>query len=73
MEAGQGPKWVSHSLRRCANTAAQRFKKESGATAPEIDLFFGWHEKVLLAEMQRHYEGMSIRVRMALAKITGWL
>ena len=36
----------------------------------EIDLYFGWHEAILLKEMQRHYEAMSIRSRMKNARIT---
>ena len=39
----------------------------------EIDLFFGWHESVLLKEMQRHYKAMSIRSRMRQARITAGL
>ena len=39
----------------------------------QIDIFFGWHEKVLLKAMQIHYASLSIRERMQLAKITGML
>lgn len=46
---------------------------ESGATEAEIDIYFGWHEKILLRAMQVHYSQMSIRERMLLAKITGYL
>ena len=34
---------------------------------------FGWQERVLKKMMQVHYESLSIRARMALAKITGWM
>ena len=44
-----------------------------GATEAQIDIFFGWHEKILLKAMQVHYEGLSTRARMTLAKITGWI
>ena len=39
----------------------------------QIDIYFGWHEKVLLKAMQVHYASLSIRERMRLAKITGML
>ena len=39
----------------------------------QIDIYFGWHEKLLLRAMQVHYASMSIRGRMALARITGML
>jgi hypothetical protein len=70
---GREPKWTSHSLRRGADTAARQYKEETGATEAQIDIFFGWHEKILLKAMQVHYEGLSTRARMALAKITGWI
>ena len=70
---GRAPKWTSHSLRRGADTAARQYKEETGATEAQIDIFFGWHEKILLKAMQVHYEGLSTRARMALAKITGWI
>lgn len=53
-----------------ADTKGRRHRVETNTTEAEIDLFFGWHEKILLKEMQRHYEAMSIRERMAKAKIT---
>ena len=70
---GRAPKWTSHSLRRGADTAARQYKEETGATEAQIDIFFGWQEKILLKAMQVHYEGLSTRARMALAKITGWI
>ena len=70
---GRKPKWTSHSLRRGADTAARVHREETGATEAQIDIFFGWHEKILLKAMQVHYEGLSTRARMALAKITGWI
>ena len=45
----------------------------TGVTEDQIDIYFGWHEKVLLKAMQVHYASLSIRERMALAKITGML
>ncbi len=61
----------SGPLRRLANTVAQKYRELTGASSSEVDIFFGWHEKVLLKEMQNHYAAMSIRERMNKAKITG--
>ena len=73
LQAGKAPKFSTHSLRREADTAARRLRVKSETTEPEIDIYFGWNERVLLKAMQVHYENLSIRARMALAKITGWL
>ena len=73
LQPGQKPKWSTHSLRRLADTVARRYMEVTGATEDQIDIFFGWHEKVLLKAMQVHYASLSIRERMALAKITGML
>ena len=73
VEAGREAKWSSHSLRRLADTTARRFRADMGVTEAEIDLYFGWHEKVLLKEMQRHYAAMIIRERMKQARITGMM
>ena len=70
---GTEAKWVSHSLRRLGDTTAVKYKDVSGATESQIDIFFGWHERVLLKAMQRHYASLSVRQRMALAKITGYM
>jgi len=73
IEAGDRPKWTTHSLRRLANTTAQRYRAVTDAKEAEIDLYFGWNERVLLEKMQIHYAQMSIRERMRLACITGRL
>ena len=73
LESGREPKWSTHSLRRLADTVARRYAGETGATEAQIDIYFGWHEKILLKAMQNHYNAMSITARMALAKITGML
>ena len=70
---GQEPKWSTHSLRRLADTTARRYMEETGVTEDQIDIYFGWHEKVLLKAMQVHYASLSIRERMRLARITGML
>ena len=66
-------KWSSHSLRRLADTCARRYRRWSGATEAQIDLYFGWQERLLKKAMQTHYESLSVRARMFLAKITGWM
>ena len=73
LREGEEPKWTTHSLRRLAGTTARRHREATGTTEAEIDIFFGWHEKVLLRAMQVHYALMSIRERMAKACITGWM
>ena len=45
----------------------------TGTSVDEIDIHFGWNERVLLKAMQIHYASMSIRERMKHAKITGML
>ena len=56
-----------------SDTVARRYMEETGTSEAEIDIFFGWHEKVLLKAMQVHYASMSIRERMKKSKITGKL
>ena len=70
---GADAKWSSHSLRRLADTTATFYQALTGITEAQIDIYFGWHERVLLKAMQRHYASLSIRQRMALAKITGMM
>ena len=60
-------------MRRLANTTARRHRKQTGATSDEIDLYFGWQERILKKAMQVHYAAMSILERMGLAKITGMM
>ena len=70
VEHGSSALWTSHSLRRLANTVAQRDAEKTGTSPGEIDIYLGWHEKILLKDMQVHYAAMSIRQRMDKAKIT---
>ena len=67
------PKWTTHSLRRAADTVARRDMKHTETPPSEIDIYFGWHEKVLLKDMQVHYSAMSVRERMKKARITSWM
>ena len=73
VEPGQEPKFSSHSLRRLADTVARRDMSITGTSEAEIDIYFGWQEKILLKAMQRHYEAMSVFSRMLKAKITSWM
>ena len=73
LPAGQEPKWTTHSLRRLADTVARRDRTKNGVTEAQIDIYFGWQERILKKAMQVHYASLSIRERMALAIITGGL
>jgi hypothetical protein len=70
---GAMPKWSTHSLRRLGDTVARRYRHVTGVTADQIDIYFGWQEKILLLAMQVHYASLSIRERMNTAKITGMM
>ena len=35
-----------------------------GISEAQIDLYFGWQERVLKKAMQVHYEGLSMKARM---------
>ena len=52
---------------------ARRYRGETGVTEDQIDIYFGWNEKLLLKAMQVHYASLSIKERMLLARITGML
>jgi hypothetical protein len=52
---------------------ARRYRHVTGVTSDQIDIYFGWQEKILLLAMQVHYATMSIRERMNSAKITGMM
>ena len=67
---GQKPKWTTHSLRRMADWVARRYREQLGVTEADIDLYFGWNERVLLKAMQVHYALLSMRERMKKAKVT---
>ena len=68
---GRPPLWTTHSLRRAADTVARRDRKKNEVSEEEIDIYLGWHEKILLKEMQRHYEALDMHARMRQARITG--
>ena len=67
---GEPLKWTTHSLRRLADTVARRFRLMMEVSEDEIDVYMGWHERVLLKAMQVHYAAMNIRERMKKARIT---
>ena len=60
-------------MRRLADTTARRYREAMNVSESEIDIYFGWHERVLRKEMQVHYEALSPRERMLHAKITGMM
>merc|ERR1711965_858668 len=55
LSAGDLPRWSTHSLRRLADTVARKYMEVTGVTVDEIDIHFGWNERVLLKAMQIHY------------------
>ena len=57
-------------MRRLADTVARRDREKTETTEAEIDIYFGWHERILLKEMQVHYAGMNMRERIKQARIT---
>ena len=73
MQDGREPKGSPHSLHRLGDTVARRYAAETGISEEQIDLYFGWHEKLLLKNMQIHYATLSTRERMLLARVTGML
>ena len=52
---------------------ARRDQELTEVSDEEIDLYFGWHEAILLKEMRRHYSAQQMRERMKQARITGRL
>ena len=67
------PRWSTHSLRRLADTVARRYREAMNVTVDQIDIYFGWHEKILLKAMQVYYSSLSLRERMLQARITGMM
>ena len=49
------PLWGHHSFRRCADSVARATMSQTGATEDDIDLTFGWQEKMYNQRMQYHY------------------
>jgi hypothetical protein len=69
---GCEPKWGQHSFRREADRVAQASKELSRVSEDDIDFFFGWNLKELLAKMQLHYKGLDRMARLGLARVTAW-
>ena len=67
----KAPSWSTHSIRRAADTVARRDREVTETSEAEIDIYFGWHEKILLKDMQVHYSSMSLREKMRQSRITG--
>uniref|UniRef100_A0A7S2IKX2 Uncharacterized protein n=1 Tax=Haptolina brevifila TaxID=156173 RepID=A0A7S2IKX2_9EUKA len=49
------PLWGHHSLRRLADTVARVTMDRTGVREDDIDLIFGWNEKMYNQTMQHHY------------------
>ena len=56
MQGMDEPLWGHHSFRRMADTVARATMERTGATEQDIDLIFGWNEKMYSHKMQCHYE-----------------
>ena len=50
------PLWGHHSFRRMADTNARRNMARTGVTEMDIDLMFGWQERMYNQRMQFHYD-----------------
>jgi len=57
------PRWGDHSYRRGADTSARGEMANTGADEKDIDLTFGWQERMYSQKMQFHYESSFTRVR----------
>ena len=70
------PKWGHHSMRRHADTNAQKARREGKLpeiTKQMLDYFFGWCLKEMATDMQVHYAGLDRLARRLLAQVTMWL
>jgi len=56
LQGMDSPLWGHHSNRRMADTVARQTMAKSGATEYDIDLVFGWQERMYSQKMQLHYE-----------------
>ena len=70
LRAGDGAK-VEHALAAAAGGHGGEKVQRRVRPEAEIDVYFGWNERMLKKAMQAHYASLSIRERMALARITG--
>ncbi len=65
LEGREEPSFGEHSLRRLADTVARRTMEATGATEMDLDLMFGWQERMYSRKMQIHYEQRFTRERRA--------
>ena len=70
---GEEPKWGQHSFRRQSDRVAQATKEKSKVSKEDINFFYGWDLKKMLAEMQLHYKGLDRMARLGLAWVTAWM
>ena len=57
------PQFANHSWRRFGDKVARDTMETTGATSVDIDLYYGWHEKMHSKDMQLHYAGRPDRVK----------
>ena len=57
------PKFGNHSWRRFGDKVARDTMDVTGTDSVDIDLYFGWHEKMHSKDMQLHYAGRPDRVK----------
>ena len=50
------PLWGHHSFRRASDTVARATRERSGTEEEDIDIIFGWNERMYSRKMQHHYE-----------------
>ena len=63
LQGFEEPLWGHHSFRRFADTVARETMGISGATTQDIDILFGWQERMYNSTMQIHYESVFTRDR----------
>lgn len=51
LQGREHPKFGNHSDRRCADTVARQTRAETCATIEDIDIVFGWKEKIYSKDM----------------------
>ena len=63
LQGFEEPLWGHHSFRRFADSVARQTMSVTGATEQDIDLSFGWMERLYNHKMQVHYESRFDRTR----------
>ena len=61
----EAPLWGHHSFRRFADTVARETMEETDTSEGNIDIIFGWNEKMASKKMQLHYKSQFDREKRA--------